>query len=183
MQREVNILDYLPSLIAQTDEFSAIGAAENEQVNDLWAAHKNVYNNQFIATLDENGCERWEKILDITPMGTDTLEDRRFRIAARINADIPYTYKQLQNMLASLCNDDYTMELQNEDYKLIVRVALSAQRQYSEVEKLLKRVLPANLVLDLSLLYNQYQDLKPKTHAQLSAYTHKQLREEEISNG
>ena len=183
MQREVNLLDYLLPLIAQTDEFAAIGAAENEQVNDLWTAHKNVYNNQFIATLDENGCERWEKILEITPMGTDTLEDRRFRIAARINADIPYTYKQLQNMLASLCNDDYTMELQNEDYKLIVRVALSARKQYAEIEKLLKRVVPANILIDFSLLYNQYQDLKPKTHAQLSAYTHKQLREEEISNG
>lgn len=183
MQREVNLLDYLLPLIAQTDEFAAIGTAENEQINDLWTAHKNVYNNQFIATLDENGCERWEKILEITPMGTDTLEDRRFRIAARINADIPYTYKQLQNMLASLCNDDYTMELQNEDYKLIVRVALSAQKQYAEIEKLLKRVVPANILIDFSLLYNQYQDLKPKTHAQLRAYTHKQLREEEISNG
>ena len=183
MQREVNLLDYLLPLIAQTDEFAAIGAAENEQINDLWTAHKNVYNNQFIATLDETGCQRWEKILEITPMGTDTIEDRRFRIAARINADIPYTYKQLQNMLASLCDDDYTMELQNEDYKLIVRVALSAQRQYSEVEKLLKRVLPANLVLDLSLLYNQYQALTSKTHAQLNAYTHQQLRTEVISNG
>lgn len=183
MQREVNLLDYLLPLIAQTDEFAAIGAAENEQINDLWSAHKNVYNNQFIATLDETGCERWEKILEITPMGTDTLEDRRFRIAARINADIPYTYKQLQNMLASLCNDDYTMELQNEDYKLIVRVALSARKQYAEIEKLLKRVVPTNILIDFSLLYNQYQDLKPKTHAQLSAYTHKQLREEEISNG
>lgn len=180
MEREVDILDYLLPLIAQTDEFQAIGTSENEQINNLWTAHKNVYNNQFISTLDETGCNRWEKILDITPMGTDTIADRRFRIAARINADIPYTYKQLQNMLASLCNEGYSMQLRNEDYTLIVRVALSAKKQYSEVEKLLKRVLPANLAIDLSLLYNQYQTLKPKTHAQLSSFTHQQLREEEI---
>lgn len=183
MQRETDILNYLPPLIAKTDEFEAIGAAENEQINNLWATHKEIFDNQFISTLDENGCNRWEKILNITPMGTDTIEDRRFRIAARINADIPYTYKQLENMIASLCDNDYTMQLQNADYKLIVRIALSAQRQYSEVEKLLKRVLPANLLVDLSLLYNQYQALTSKTHAQLNAYTHEQLRSEVISNG
>lgn len=177
--REVDILDYLPKVIADTNEFKSIATSENPQLNQLWEAHQKVFDNQFINSLDETGCNRWEKILNITPMGTDTLDDRRFRIAAYINADIPYTYTQLENMIETLCGKNgYTMELEANKYKLIIRIALSVSKQFSEVEKLLKHVVPANIFIDLALLYNQYKIFTNKTHAQMSVFTHKQLREE-----
>lgn len=183
MSRQVNVLDYLPPVVAETDEFKAIAQAENPELNNLWAEHETVLDDQFIATMDEQSCSRWEKMLNITPLGTDTLADRRFRILAYINADIPYTYKQLEIMLSNLCGaDGYTMQLQNALYKLVVRVALSASKQYSEVEKLLKRTVPANMLIDLALLYNQHQTLADFTHQQLSAFTHQQLREEDLTN-
>ena len=74
------------------------------------------------------------------------------------------------------------MQLQNTLYKLVVRVALSASKQYSEVEKLLKRTVPANMLIDLALLYNQHQTLAGFTHQQLSAFTHKELREDDLTN-
>lgn len=180
--RQVDISNYLPKVISDTSEFQSISASENQQINNLWASHEDVFNNQFINSLDETGCLRWENILNITPMGTDSLEDRRFRIAAYINADIPYTYRQLENMIENLCGSNgYTMELNNNDYKLIVRIAISVSKQFSEVEKLLKRVVPANILIDLELLYNQYKNYKSKTYGQLSAYKHKQLREDVIN--
>ena len=182
MQRNVDILDYLPPVIADTTEFQNIANAENPTINNLWAAHDTVMDNQFISTLNENGCKRWEKILNIIPMGTDTLEDRRFRILAYINADIPYTYRQLESMIENLCGaDGYKMVLKNNEYKLIVRIAISVSKQFSEVQKLLKRVVPANLLIDLELLYNQYKNYEGKTHGELAVYTHQQLREEVIS--
>lgn len=183
MSRQINVLDYLPPIVAETTEFKAIAQAENPEINNLWAEHDTVMDNQFINTMDEESCSRWEKMLNITPLGTDTLADRRFRILAYINADIPYTYKQLEIMLSNLCGaDGYTMQLQNTLYKLVVRVALSASKQYSEVEKLLKRTVPANMLIDLDLLYNQHQYLAQFTHQYLSAFTHKQLKEEDLTN-
>ena len=183
MSRQVNVLDYLPPVVAETDEFKAIAQTENPEIDSLWAEHETVLDDQFIATMDEQSCSRWEKMLNITPLGTDTLQDRRFRILAYINADIPYTYKQLEIMLENLCGaDGYTMQLQNTLYKLVVRVALSASKQYSEVEKLLKRTVPANMLIDLALLYNQHQTLADFTHQQLSAFTHQQLREDDLTN-
>lgn len=183
MSRQINVLDYLPPVVGDTTEFKAISQAENPEINNLWAEHDTVLDDQFINTLDEESCARWEKMLNITPLGTDTLQDRRFRILAYINTDIPYTYKQLEIMLSNLCGaDGYTMQLQNTLYKLVVRVALSASKQYSEVEKLLKRTVPANMLIDLDLLYNQHQYLAQFTHQYLSAFTHQQLKEEDLTN-
>lgn len=177
--RNVNILDYLPPVISDTLEFQHLANAENPEINGLWAAHDEVFNTQFIDALNEEGCRRWEKILKISPMGTDTLADRRFRILTHLNAELPYTLNQLKNLLASLCGvNGYTLELLNDEYKLIVRITLTAKKSIVDVEKMLKRVIPANLILDLSLLYNQYQTISGKTHGELTAYIHSQLREE-----
>ena len=183
MNRQINVLDYLPPIVAETDEFKAIAQAENPEINNLWAEHDTVLDDQFIATLDEASCARWENMLNIKSANNDSLTDRHFRILAYINSDIPYTYKQLEIMLENLCGaDGYTMQLQNTLYKLIVRVALSVSKQYSEVEKLLKRTVPANMLIDLALLYNQHQYLAGFTHQQLSAFTHQQLREDDLTN-
>lgn len=182
MEREnIDLKDYWPLVIKRILEFEKIADAENLEINNLWAAHKGVLDNQFIKTLTEEGCERWENILNIVPMGTDTLEDRRFRILARINADLPFTFRQLENMLYALCGDDYTCELVNNEYKLVVRLALGVRRQYDEVSSLLKKVVPANLLIDLDLLWNQYLLLEPFIHEDLEPYTHEELREENLT--
>lgn len=182
LEREnIDIKDYWPLVIKRILEFEKIADAENPEINNLWAAHKDVLDNQFIKTLTEEGCKRWENILNIVPMGTDTLEDRRFRILARINADLPFTFRQLENMLYALCGDDYTLELLNNEYKLVIRLTLSIRRQYDEVSSLLKKVVPANLIIDLDLLWNQYLILEPFTHEELEEYLHRELREEDLN--
>ena len=182
MQREVDILNYYPNVIAEIEEFQHLANAVNPELNKLWGKYKNIFDNQFISSLDESGCLLWEKLLKITAMGTDTLDDRRFRILARLNENIPYTYRKLENMLTTLCGNDYTMQLQNNEYRLIVRIALSVQKQFNEVKKLLTKFVPANIIIDLDLLYNQYKNLANKTHGELKIYTHQQLKEE-VFNG
>ena len=73
----IDILDYLPDIIKDVTEYQEIANAENPTINTLWENHRKTFNNQFINTLDEQGCARWEKMLDITPKGTATVEDRR----------------------------------------------------------------------------------------------------------
>ena len=84
-------------------------------------------------------------------------------------------------MLYALCGDDYTCELINNEYKLVVRLALSVRKQYNEVDSLLRKVVPANLIIDLSLLWNQYLILEPFTHEELEEYLHSELREEDLN--
>ena len=179
MPRIVDVLDYLPKVVRTIKEFEVLGDAENPEINNLWLDNQIVLNNQFINTLDEQGCARWEKMLDITPKGTATVEDRRLAILARINASLPYTYRQLENFLRNICADDYTMTLDHTNYTLTVLLSLSRQNQFDEVSNLLARVIPANLICNVSLKYNQYKIIKPYRYRLLVNYTCYEIRVEE----
>ena len=175
----IDILDYLPDIIKDVTEYQEITNAENPTINTLWENHRKTFNNQFIDTLDEQGCARWEKMLDITPKGTATVEDRRLAILARINASLPYTYRQLENFLRNICDDDYTMTLDNANYTLTVLLNLSRQNQFDEVSNLLAKVIPANLICNVGLKYNQYKIIKPYRYRLLVNYTCQEIRVEE----
>ena len=175
----IDILDYLPDIIKDVTEYQEITNAENPTINTLWENHRKTFNNQFINTLDEQGCARWEKMLDITPKGTATIEDRRLAILARINASLPYTYRQLENFLRNICDDDYTMTLDNANYTLTVLLNLSRQNQFDEVSNLLAKVIPANLICNVGLKYNQYKIIKPYRYRLLVNYTCHEIRVEE----
>ena len=179
MPRIVDVLDYLPKVVRTIKEFEVLGDAENPEINNLWLDNQIVLNNQFINTLDEQGCARWEKMLDITPKGTATIEDRRLAILARINASLPYTYRQLENFLRNICDDDYTMTLDHTNYTLTVLLNLSRQNQFDEVSNLLTRVIPANLICNVSLKYNKYKSIKPYQYSLLINYTCHEIRTNE----
>lgn len=179
MPRIVDVLDYLPKVVRTIKEFEVLGNAENPEINNLWLNNQLVLNNQFVATLDEAGCERWEKMLNISPKESSTLEDRRLTILARINASLPYTYRQLENFLRNICDDDYTMTLDNANYTLTVLLNLSRQNQFDEVSNLLTRVIPANLICNVSLKYNKYKSIKPYRYSLLINYTCHEIRTNE----
>ena len=77
----------------------------------------------------------------------------------------------------------FTVTLVGSTFTLSVRVMLTAKQNYDDVETLLNRIVPENLILDLSLMYNQHQTLAAFTHAQLAAYTHYFLRNEVLPHG
>lgn len=183
MLKNVDISIYQPLIIKNYREFKEIAEIENTILTDCWSSSNNVFLDQFIETLTDNGCKRWEKILNIQPKGTDTLEVRRFRIKSRINEDLPYTYNALVNVLNSLCGEgQYTINLYNNEYRLKILIELTAKKLFDEVESTVKRMIPANMILEVSLRYNQYLHFKKYTYGQLSVYTNKQLREE-VLNG
>lgn len=182
MDREINILNYLPQILKEVKELKAIADSENPELQSLWTSIANALSDQFVNDATEYGVSRLEKILKIVAKGTDSLDDRKFRILTRLNEQLPHTYRTLQNQLANLCGEDgYTLTLNHSQYTMTVRVALTAKSNFNDVDALLQRVTPANIVIDLSLMYNQHQTLAQLTHQQLSAYTHDQLRNEVIA--
>ena len=97
------LINYLPYVVRDYAEFKGISEAEQPEFESAWDSSDDLLNNQFISTAGNLGLSRWEKILGITPKGTDTLEDRRFRILTRLNEELPYTLPQLRNILETLC--------------------------------------------------------------------------------
>jgi hypothetical protein len=179
---ERKLINYLPYVVRDFLEFQGIMTGEQPEFERAWNSADELLDNQFISTAGDMGLSRWERILEITPKGTDTLEDRRFRILTRINEELPYTLPQLRNILHTLCGEgNYSAEVEEGTYNLIVKVGLAAKNNFSDVESLLNRVVPQNLVVNLLQLYNTHAELGRFTHAHLSAYTHDQLRNEVVN--
>ena len=176
--------DYLPSILLKTYEFPLLCDTEQPEIDRLRDAADAVLDAQFISTAGETAIARYEKIFGITPMDTDTLDERRFKVLAKINAQLPFSVRRLRQQLATLCGvDGYKLELDGDRYTLTVKVALTAKRNQQAVEELLADIVPANMVCTTSLLYNQHADLTRFTHAQLAALTHFEIREEVLPDG
>ena len=181
MDRTINLIEYVPPILAETKEFQAICAAENTELERLRTAYLNLFADQFIQTATENGISRLEKIMGIVPKGTDSLEVRRFRLLARKQEKLPYTKWTLPEQLAALCGaDGYSLNIDHAARRIAVRVALTAKGMYDAVELLLLKQRPANMVIDLSLLYNQWLTLATKTWGDMTATTWHSARNEVI---
>lgn len=182
---ERHLIDYLPDFLREVREYKAILTdAFEPEVIALFQAIENTLNEQFIETASEYGISRWEKMLKIAPKPTHTLDDRKFTILTKLNEQPPYTMEALKQKLEYLCGKNgYSVEVDAEKFILKVRIALTSRNAFDDVCVLLERVVPSNMVIDASLMYNQHKAFAKYTNSQLSAYTHDQLRNEVMNNG
>lgn len=184
MIREVDLISYLPEYLQEYREIQEALNSQQPEVQKLEDITEILMNNQFILWSDEQGIERFENMLGLKALDDDTLENRRFRVLSRWNNAIPYTVFILKEKLKTLCGEEgYSLEIFHEEYRIKVRVALKSRKNYRMAEEMLLEVVPANMVIDLSLLYNQHETLKQYTHAQLAAYTQDQIRNEVLNSG
>ncbi|MEK4146426.1 putative phage tail protein [Robertmurraya sp. FSL W8-0741] len=181
MDRDIDVLSYLPPVLREFKENQEIAKVENPQIVRLWQATEQAMNDQFIETSTEYGVSRRERMLHIFPAGTDTLETRKFRLLTRYNEQAPYTRRVLRNLMNSLCGEDgYTLSIDVAQKVISVRVELTVRGMFDAVVDMLERITPVNMVMDVQLRFNQQSNLSKYTHAQLSQYTHDQLRNEVI---
>lgn len=149
MIREVDLVSYLPPFMGTYKEPVAALEAENPEFYLIWTATDKVLKNRFIATADEYGISRFEKMLGIYPSAQDTLESRRSRVQSKWFSTLPYTMRTLLSKLQVLCGDtDFTLT-HNFDvgYTLTVKTNLEKYGQVEELESVLASMLPENIVV------------------------------------
>lgn len=179
MDRE--LMDYLPSVMREIQELQYLMRAEQPEAERFWTGLADALADQFVPTALETGVIRWEKILKISPKATDTLEERKFRITARMTEKLPYTWRRLEEQLKLICGaDGFSLELTGE-FLVTIKVGLKSKRNYETAKEMVERVLPSNLVLDISVLYNQHKTIHGYTHRRLHERTQNQIRNEVLS--
>lgn len=168
MDREVDILSYLPQILHEIKELQTIAVIENPTLETVWDLVESVLNNQFILTADERGINRHEKILEIKSGATETLETRKFRVMSRYQEQAPYTYPILKGLLDSLLGEGkYELTRSAAEKWVRVKLELTVAREFEVVELLLERVTPQNMLLHVELRYNQWNKVKTLTWADL----------------
>ena len=84
---------YLPPHIEALQEIAEVNRITEIQLAKLEECINELRDNLLILTSRESGIARREKILKITPLDTDTLEERRFRVWLNWYDSYPYTEK------------------------------------------------------------------------------------------
>lgn len=142
------LIDYLPPVLRSVMEFMAITDAQQPEFERAWAAINLVMDNQFIDTATEEGVAVWEKELNITPLNTETLNERKQHIKTAWTYGVVYTYNWLVNWLKSSCGGVNIPAIK--DYTLSVFLPVSAD--YSNILAYIRRYIPTNVTIDPLIL-------------------------------
>ena len=172
-----NLIDYLPPVLKDNKDFILLSNAQQSEIENLILNLNQLFNNQFISETDLYGIGRYEKMLKINPKGTDDLTIRQLRVWAKYNESTPYTYIRLLEMLNNLCGEG-NLFVKIKDLTLSIRIKLEIKGRFEEIKGLLYRVLPANIAVDLSILYNIWKMPKDRKMKWESSRTWKQMKDE-----
>lgn len=146
------LIDYLPPVLQSVMEFAAITGAQQPEIEAAWDALNLVMDNQFIDMATEAGVTVWEKELNIVPLATDTLEDRKQRLKTAWTYGVVYTYNWLVNWLKTSCGENNPLPTINE-YTL--RVSLPVSVDYLHILDDMRRYVSANVLIDPLILLSK----------------------------
>lgn len=146
------LIDYLPPVLQSVMEFAAITGAQQPEIEAAWDALNLVMDNQFIDTATEAGVTVWEKELNIVPLATDTLEDRKQRLKTAWTYGVVYTYNWLVNWLKTSCGESNPPPTIN-NYTL--RVSLPVSVDYLHILDDMRRYVAANVLIDPLILLSK----------------------------
>lgn len=155
MIRTITLKKYLPEYIQEYKEIKKIMEVEDPEFQITADESEIIKNNLFIETCNETGISRFEKIMGIVPLETDTLESRISRVMTRWNESLPYTYNFLLRKLNSLCGtNNYEIIKNYQEYELVLTTHLELSGQIEELLLLLKDIIPVNIDYKLNNIIN-----------------------------
>lgn len=146
------LIQYLPTILRDVQEFQAIMSAEQPEIVELWHQTDRAMQNQFIDSSDEYGVKRWENILQIRPPATDTLIRRKERILLLLRMKLPYTLRWLRQWLDANCGTgNYSLEIVKYTVHILLLYDHLADGHdiFVDVLDLLRWVLPANMLIEI----------------------------------
>ena len=175
--REISLIDRLPAIYHAISDYHAITNASATELFPLYNRLSKLLDDQFISTASEEVIARWEKYLKLTPKGTDTLEERRFRVQVAMNDMPPYTDDYLKNKLDSLCGKNLWRWHRDYDRAvLIIEVSFDSLANTESVINMVRSIIPANLELQVRGYRSRHSELNVYTHAKLGAFTHEEIK-------
>lgn len=160
MAREVDLKSFLPGFVSEYREIKEILRAEDPEIQTMEDTANRARDCSFISHCGEDGAERFERMMNIIPTSSDTLEERRARILIRWNEAPPYTMAALEKKLSAVCGSgNFSIGGGLGEYRLDISVTLCRAGQVEELERLLRKIVPANLIVSVRNYFNASPDL------------------------
>lgn len=169
---EVDTIQYLPLHIAEIEEFEKIAKIYDKYLILVWQSLKREELNRVLPTMDENECSYWEELLHIVVNPADTLEDRVNRIRGYHVSDLPYTFNKLDEVLKVVCGvNNYKLKVDNSKYLVDCGVKLVSISMIEVVADLIRKRVPANMIVNVYALFNRWERFKTMQWSELTTST------------
>lgn len=139
----------LPDWYEGLHETNLLMTIEQSLIDDLAVQINRAQSNLYISTADSETLAVYENMLRITRQNGDTLDMRRFRILTRLASQKPYTMRYLEELLSSF-GDPATVENKYGEYRIIINSYFEKQGQMSDLDYLVRTIIPANLITEIS---------------------------------
>lgn len=175
---------YLPDTVKGLQEFQKLGEIEGVILEEEAKARYTLVNNQWILTAERSGLLRLAKMMGF--LGAEVMETENLRqeIFYKWNSRSPYTGFYLQDWLDGCCGEgNYEINLEQDRYRLRLVLELAVKEKREFLEKHLRKIVPANLTLDVDLNVNTYGDLEVMTYGRMMelGWTYGQIPFEDLS--
>lgn len=181
--REVSPIELLPEILKPIEDFKAVCNECGVELKLLYDHVKQALNDQFVETASKSTISKYENRFGIIPNATDTIDERRFRVLARLTDSPPYTDEYLEKKLNELCGEDnWRIYKDYASYSLLIELSLDSLANTDTVTNLVKQIVPANLNLTVRPYRMRYNELSEYTHDYLSAYTNDQIKYKQIGD-
>jgi len=179
-----HLIDYYPPIIQKIEDFKALCAALDTELYPIGGLFDKIFkliDESYISSATEYGVKRWEKMLNILPYATQSIEDRKAVIFSRIAEQPPYSWTILKMILDVLCGVDNYSLIRNIAERSVTFKLFNGSTDLNRIVAVrLRQIIPANMVLYISTTDNQHATLRPFTHEDLQVYTLTQLRTEDL---
>jgi len=169
------LLEYLPEVLREIDDFKALTDAELPELDDLSNAIQSYMDDQFVMTASVNGIRRREKILKIqADPSTEPLEFRRRRIINRQSTKPPFTIRWLQEQLDRLIGPGMAVvSVDVQQFILYVTTNIENANLFKEVQYTVRSVKPANLVYQQNTSLNHRIGIEHTTKRRTVSWNYK----------
>ena len=180
-KEKIGMADYLPQCLNENAIFVQLCKGVDRGFKDLQAYAAKAAANCCLDTADETIISRYEKIFGLSSKGL-ALEYRRERIKCRLRQRPPINEVVLKNMMSGVFGEITKIYQNEEDYSITVKYReQTGFEDFDFAKNLLRKVVPANLLLDVLYSYAEWQSVKPYTWNVVKGYSWKQLLSQEIT--
>ena len=146
--REIDLIKYVPDVLADVDEYKAIMTLETKEKKEQWAVLEKLFNSQYILEADEFGISLFEKMHEIAKLDTETLQYRRNRLYQLYNDKPPFTRRWLKTSLDTLLAETkFSYDIDTEKFTFRICFEGIDMHTLQQVSDWLEKILPYNMLI------------------------------------
>ena len=154
------IRDNYPPIYDGNTTIDVLSYVQQIELNAQKERIKQVFNNNFVLTADEEGVQNYERFLNILAFPDETLDYRKIRIISKLSLRVPFTRLFLFSFLDFIFGvDQYRLDFPR-PFKIRIRVSNIPNARFLEGLKEVRRFIPANVVMETLELRKSWGELK-----------------------